>query len=369
MTNRLYLHVASPKAGSSYVQAVMRRNQDRLAEAGVLVVGESWLELVHAGFVVREDPRLQGLGPRAHEAFQRCVEQVRSWPGESAVWSYELLAGATAEQAERVLAALDGVEVHVVVTARDFGKALPSAWQERNKYGQPTRLEGWHPRGEEGGPRAEWAWRTMDPFFVTERWCATLPPEQVHVVTLPPPGAAPDELWRRFAEACGLSDLELDLAVARVNESLSAATAEVLRRVNEQLDGRLRGADASRWIRDRLANDVLVPLDKRGLGITDEQYAKARERSEACVRRLTARGYTVHGDLEDLLATRPEGPLPSEVPESELLDLAVRALAEFLVAERDRERAAAEASAPPPPAPPPAGPLGRVTRRVRGLLP
>lgn len=368
MTQRLYLHVASPKAGSSYVQAVMRRNQEQLAEAGVLVVGHNWLELVHAGFVVRNDPRLEGLDERAHAAFDRCVEQVLSWRGESAVWSYELMAGATAEQAEWALAAFEGIEVHLVVTARDFGKALPSAWQERNKYGQPTRLEGWRPRGEEGGPRAEWAWRTMDPFFVTERWGATLPREQVHIVTLPPSGAAPDELWRRFAEACGMAQLELDLDVPRVNESLSAATAEVLRRVNEQLAGRFRGPEVSRWIRDRLANDVLVPLDKRGLGITDEQYAKARERSEACVRRLRARGYPVHGDLDELLATRPEGPLPSDVPEGELLDIAVKALTEFMVAARDRERAAAEAAATPPPAPPPSRPLGRIRRRVRGLL-
>lgn len=368
MTDRLYLHVASPKAGSSYVQAVMRRNQERLAANGVLVVGHNWLELVHAGFVVREDPRLQHLGEHAHAAFERCVEQVRGWPGESAVWSYELLAGATAEQAERALASFAGIEVHLVVTARDFGKALPSAWQERNKYGQPTPLEGWRPRGEEGGPRAEWAWRTMDPFFVTERWGATLPKERVHIVTLPHAGAAPDELWRRFAAACGMADLELDLEVPRVNESLSAATAEVLRRVNEQLDGRFRGPEVSRWIRDRLANDVLVPLDKRGLGITDVQYTQARERSEACIRRLHARGYAVHGDLDDLLATRPEGPLPSEVPEGDLLEIAVKALAEFLVAERDRERAAADPAPPAPPSAPPGGRLDRVRRRVRGLL-
>lgn len=366
MTERLYLHVASPKAGSSYVQAVMRRNQDRLAEAGVLVVGQNWLELVHAGFVVRNDPRLEHLDEHAHGAFDRCVQQVRDWDGPAAVWSYELLAGATAEQAEWALAAFEGIEVHLVVTARDFGKALPSAWQERNKYGQPTPLEGWRPRGEEGGPRAEWAWRTMDPFFVTERWGATLPRERVHIVTLPHAGAAPDELWRRFAEACDLGDLDLDLAVPRVNESLSAGTAELLRRVNVALDGRFRGPEVSRWIRDRLANDTLVPLDKGGLGITDEQYAQALERSAACIRRLQARGYVVHGDLEDLRATRPEGRLPGSVPDAELLDLAVRALAEFLVNERDRERSARDAAVPPPPPEP--SRLGRVSRKVRGLL-
>lgn len=354
MTERLYLHVASPKAGSSYVQAVLRANEARLAEAGVLVVGESWIDLVHAGMVVREDPRLEQAGPRAAGAWQRLVEQVRAWPGPSAVLSYELLAGAEEEQARRALADLDGIEVHLVVTARDFGRALPSAWQERTKYAQSNPLAGWRARGEQGGPRVEWGWRTMDPSLVTRRWAVDLPPERVHIVTLPKHGAPPDELWRRFARACALDHLELDLDVPRVNESLAPATAEVLRRVNEALDGRISApGEVSRWVRDELANHVLVPLRSGSLGITDEQFAAVTERSNTAIWRLRQAGYDVQGDLEDLRATRPDGGLPGDVPEDELLSVAVEAIAELLVRMRDRERerrqsaAAVRTSTPP----------------------
>lgn len=352
MTERLYLHIACPKAGSSYLQAVLRANEERLDNHGVRVIGESWLELVHAGMAVREDPRLASAGPRAQRAWQRCVDQVLEWEGPSAIWSYELLAGASQAQARGALAAFEGVEVHLVITARDPGRAVPSAWQERTKYAQTNRLEDWMPRGEAGGPRVEWGWRTMDPALVTARWAVDLPPERVHIVTVPRPGARPDELWRRFAEACDLDDLEVDLGVPRVNESLAPAGAEVLRLVNEALDDRITGpGEVSRWVRDALANDVLVPLGEGALGITESQFEAASVRSGRMIRGLTNRGYRVHGDLEDLRATRPDGGLPGDVPTSELLDTAVRAVAELLV--KQRERALARAGTPPGPPPPP----------------
>lgn len=366
MTERLYLHVGSPKAGSSYLQAVLRANQQRLADAGVLVVGERWLDLVHAGMVVRDDPRLEQAGSGARDAWQRLVAQVRGWDGPSAVLSYELLAGAEEEQARRALADLAGIEVHLVVTARDFGRALPSAWQERTKYAQSNPLEGWRAKGEAAGPRVEWGWRTMDPALVTARWAVDLPPERVHVVTLPRSGAPADELWRRFAEACGLDHLELDLDVPRVNESLAPGPAELLRRVNEALDGRISSpGEVSRWVRDTLANDVLVPLGEGSLGITDEQLEAVTKRSNVTIGKLRTRGYQVHGDLEELRASRPDGGLPGDVPDTELLDLAVRALADLLVQLRDREAGTkAPVSAPRAEA----RPVGRLRESLRRRL-
>src|SRR5690606_36919005 len=123
-------------------------NRDRLAEAGVLVVGETHLDRIHAGMVVREDPRLADLPPRATSAWQRLVEQIREWPGDTAVLSYELFAGASAKQADSALDDLEGLEVHVVINARDLAAAVPSAWQERLKFAHTTPLEEWVPRPE-----------------------------------------------------------------------------------------------------------------------------------------------------------------------------------------------------------------------------
>lgn len=341
MTRRVYLHVGAPKSGTTYLQGVLEANRERLAEAGVLVVGESHLDRIHAGMVVRDDPRLAELPPRARASWQRLVDQVRAWSGPTAVLSYELLAGASARQVARVMSDLEGLEVHVVITARDLGASVPSAWQERLKFALTTPLEEWEPRPESDGPRAEWGWRTLDPAGVARRWGGELPPERVHIVTVPRDSSDPEELWRRFADATGVDVTGLDLRPSRSNESMGAAQAEVLRRVNGRLRDRLPGSrEQAVWLRDTLAHGVLARQPGRRIGLTDAQYADARRRSEEAIRRLRRRGYAVHGDLDDIAATRPDAPTPGQVDTEEVLEAAVAAVADLVLLLRERTRAA-----------------------------
>ncbi|MEJ7794685.1 MAG: DUF6752 domain-containing protein [Nocardioides sp.] len=336
MTERVYLHVGSPKSGTTYLQRLLRHNQAALADQEVLVAGKTHVELIHAGFVVREDIRLEKLPARAAGAWDRIVEQVRGFRGHTAIVSYELFAGAKRKQAAEAIASLAGLEVHVVITTRDLGQAVSSAWQERLKFALDVPLEEWQPPPESRGPRAEWGWRTMDPASVAARWGAGLPPERVHIVTAPRRGAPRRELWDRFAEACSLQDVTVDLDIPPANESLGVKAAEVLRRVNEQDLGQIKGArEQSRWLRDTLAHTVLAPLDDEPMGITDTQLAEAEERARTAVAAIGEAGWTVHGDLEDVAATRREGRMPGEVPAEELLDVAVRTIAGLLLELRE----------------------------------
>lgn len=337
MTQRLYLHVGAPKSGTTYLQQVLEANRARLAAAGVLVVGESHLDRIHAAMVVREDPRLDHLPDRASTSWRRLVDQVTAWRGESAVLSYELFAGATAEQVTAALADLPGIEVHVVITARDLGAAVPSAWQERLKFALTTPLERWKPRPESAGARAEWGWRTMDPAGVAARWGAGLPPEHVHVVTVPRDAADDHELWRRFAAACGIDVPGLQLDVERVNASLGLVAAELLRRVNELVREPITGnREQARWLRDTLAHGVLVDLDREPIGLTERQFADAALRSTEAVAALREAGYTVHGDLEDLRAGRRDARTPGQATDAELLAVAVATIVRLLELVRER---------------------------------
>ncbi|MGZ4438069.1 MAG: DUF6752 domain-containing protein [Nocardioidaceae bacterium] len=368
MTERVYVHVGAPKSGTTYLQRVLEQNRGPLAEAGVLVVGESHLDLVHAGMAVRQDPRLADLPPRAGKAWQRLVDQIRAWAGPTAILSYELLGGASAEQVRRALADLDGLEVHVVVSARDFAKAVPSAWQEKLKFAFTTRLEDWRPRPEEDGPRAEWGWRTMDPSGVAARWGAGLPPEHVHIVTVPSTGAPRDELWRRFAAACSLDVPGLRTDVPRANESMSVVAAELLRRVNERIGAPITGnREQAVWIRDTLAHGVLAKLGREPIGLTEEQLADARERSAAAIATLSASGYDIQGDVEDLRASEVEARTPGQVTEAELLDTAVRAIVELLVLVRARSTPRRGERPEVQPAPAGAGVKGRLGRASKGM--
>ena len=339
MTERLYLHVGAPKSGTTYVQGVLEHNRARLADAGVLVVGETHLDRVHAAMAVREDPRLDALPERASMAWSRLVDQVRRWRGPVAVLSYELFAGASDVQAERALVDLEGIEVHVVITARDLGRSVPSAWQERLKFALTTPLERWRPRPESAGVRVEWGWRTMDPSGVAARWGASLAPERVHVVTVPREVGDGRELWDRFAAATDLSELALDLTIVRANESLGLVEAELLRRVNELVGDRLSGnREHALWLRDTLAHGILAELGREPIGLTDEQFEDATTRSLEAVRALTDGGYQVHGDLDDITATRPDARTPGDATDAELLASALETIVRLLLLVRERTR-------------------------------
>lgn len=352
---KVYLHVGSPKSGTTYLQSVLRQNADRLAESGVLVAGRSHTELVHAGLVIREDPRAEKLlDEDQRRSWQRVVDQVRDWPGRSVVISYELLSAASADQAARAIADLGDVEVHVVITARDLVGAVVSGWQERLKFKLTLPLEDVGPR-EQG----EFGWLTLDPCGVAKRWGATLPAGQVHIVTAPADrGSAGDTLWDRFAAACGIDDIEnLDLTDAVANESLSPVAAELLRRFNGRLsDVYPTSTDQAIWLRDTLAHQVLVPLGGESIRPSDEQQRRWHERGVEVVEALSSSAYRIHGDLADLVTERPGGRQPGQVGTEELLDAALEAMKGLLGLLSDAEE--------PEEVPVPGG-IARAKRAVR----
>lgn len=361
MTRTLYLHVGSPKSGTTYLQRILDGNRDRLADAGVLVVGRQHVDRVQAALQVREDRRWQRLPPGRRDMWGRLVTQIREWEGESAVLSYELFSAASAAQAERALASLPGLDVHVVVSSRDLARSMPSAWQERLKFGLTKPLESWTPP-----PKGEWGWWTTDPSSVAARWGATLPVERVHIVTVPRTRTTETVLWDRFADACGLAGLPLDLGTPRVNESLGAVEAELLRRVNGHLRPPLTTSrELAVWLRDTLAHGVLAQQGNEPLGITDGQYAEATERAEAAIAAVRDAGYAVHGDLDDLRATRPSGRLPGEVSDAEVLDAALGTIVDLLLLVRERSRQPQSAPGAPGAPEAPAAPTARgLARRV-----
>ena len=335
MTKVVYLHVGGPKSGTTYVQQVLKHNSPALARAGVLVVGPR-LELIHAAMVVRDDRRLDDLPAPARDSWDRVVSQVREWHGAAAIVSYELFANASAEQVRAALAALEGVEVHVVITARDLGKAIASSWQEQLKFGLTKTLETWTPP-QESATESEWGWRTMQPANVAARWGADLPAAQVHVVTVPRGSADNAELWHRFAEACGLGRIEdLDLAVERANESLGVVEAELLRRVNRSLEGRIPGGrQKSVWMRDLLAHTILAPIGREPIGLTADHAEQAATEADRAIAAIIESGYVVHGDLEDLRPSPVDARLPGEVSDAEVAESAGLAIADLLVWSRE----------------------------------
>ena len=91
---------------------------------------------------------------------------------------------------------LAGNEIHVVYSARDLGRQLPAAWQESIKQGRKWPFKRFLTKVERG---QTWFRNAMDLPAVLANWGAKLPPERVHVVTVPHDrGPNGDELWLRF---------------------------------------------------------------------------------------------------------------------------------------------------------------------------
>lgn len=138
----VYLHVGGPKTGTTYLQEVLWRNRDALRRNDLLYPGRDRGAHFHAvqdllgfSFHQHKDPRVPG-------AWDRLVNEVRSGPRTSVI-SHELFALASSKKIHRAMQALSFAEVHVIYTARDLARQIPSVWQEdlRNRNGaQRSRL-------------------------------------------------------------------------------------------------------------------------------------------------------------------------------------------------------------------------------------
>jgi hypothetical protein len=128
----------------------------------------------------------------------------------------------------------------------------------------------------------------------------------VHVVTVPPVGADPGDLWRRFATLLGLDPDAYDTRSSRSNSSLGLEQAELLRRVNAELGDRLPlPGPYTRVIKNVLAHRVLAERTGTPLRLDRDDSAFARQRSADIAERLTARGFDVVGDLAELVPEVP----------------------------------------------------------------
>jgi hypothetical protein len=379
VARRVYLHVGTPKTGTTYLQTILWSNREVLRRQGVLFPGDRRVDHLYASLVIRGAPRLERRDKRAPSAWNRLLEQVRAFDG-TAIISHEYFGPAAAEQAQAVIAALAPAEVHVVVTARDSLNGMPALWQEHVKFRSKLPLASFGSRAE-NNPLDPWGWRSMDAAKVLARWGSTLPPERVHVITFPPKGGPHDLLWRRFAGLVGIDADSCDISHATPNVSLGVVEVEFLRRVNPHLSPDMNPPGVvSRWLRSYLAGEVLAPRGGDRYGPDPDQEAVLRKRSVDIVDALREARYDVIGDLDDLLPPDGAGKWrqPDDVTGDELTDVGAATVARMLsdlravTDERDRllaqaaaeERRRAAAMVPVPLRRRVRRRLGRVARRV-----
>jgi hypothetical protein len=318
---RVYLHLGLQKTGTSYLQGVLWGNAELLAGQGLDLLPATRRQAFDLMLDVRERYNPDRDPTSAARALDRFSEALTT-AGPRVLVSQESLAAARPKQVRRLLEACGDRQVHVVLTVRDLARQLPSSWQQELKSGKTIGydeylrlLADYQERGLTRHP-----WIQLDPATVLSRWQDLLPPEQVHVVTVPPRGSPTDLLLGRFCSVLGVDPDTLTPQERASNTSLGTAQAELLRRVNGELSDEHRRRQvygdvgkryfASQVLGRQRGERILVPAQVRDwcVRVSEEQVAT-----------ISAAGYDVVGTLEDLrcpataFAAADAGPSEEEV--------------------------------------------------------
>jgi len=235
----------------------------------------------------------------------RLVGRVNEWDGDAIV-SHELFTMASAEQVDALVARLKVAELHVVITARDVARQVPADWQETVKNGYRFDYGRYVDDLVRDDP-GTFFWQMQDIPAIAERWCRGVPPERVHVITVPGSDAAPDELWRRFCSVLGV-DPDVFRGVERaVNTSMGVAGTEFIRQLPEFVgDGPpITPEFRHPLIKILLAQKILAQHDDVPIGLQAAHRDWFIEKSVGYVDYIKRRGFHVVGDLESLVS-RPE---------------------------------------------------------------
>ena len=304
---KVLVHVGAPKTGTSYVQDVLFTHREALAAQGILYPGDRFDAHFLAALDLME-LTWGGLEGQAIGAWDALAEQIRAWTG-TVILSHEILATASRAQVARALASFgDDVDVHVLFSARDLVRQIPAEWQENVKHRRTIGYRDYldkitDPRRR--GHLASWFWGVQEVPEVLDRWGSTLPPDRVHLVTVPRPGSPRGLLWQRFASVLGLDPDAYPSETERANPSLGVPETALIRRVNEQVnDGVLASDDYRQFVRELLVHRTLSQrTGSPRLALPPDVHAWAAELSETWIEVIGARGYDVVGDLADL---RPE---------------------------------------------------------------
>lgn len=342
------LHVGLPKTGTTFLQGLLATHRDRLLEGGVLYPLVRPGAMFHGAVEIRGSAAKFGLDPaEIAGTWASLCQRARDYDGTT-VLGHEVLAGATPDQIAAAVGPLHGLEVHVVVTARDLGRQATAHWQEEVKLGatfsfadferEQLRADTGRDQGPDAGGVRPHFWHAQDFADALRRWSADLPAERVHLVIGPTPGSPTTELWRRFAAAAGVDPAVLDAGQETPgNPSLGSAEIALLRAVNAALAGRLDARDRNRVVKRGWAEAVLAtrpgPRPRTPAALAAVFDPVTRD----WVAETWAAGYAIHGSVDDLdpVLAGPGEPEPDvDLPPG----ADASAIAGDLVAEVERRR-------------------------------
>jgi hypothetical protein len=328
---RLVLHVGAMKSGTTFIQSRLFAHRETLQERGIRVPGRQ-----RRSQVLAVQQLLRGGGPM----WDKHAAAVSRHPGTSVI-SMELLGPAPEAVARRLRESVDA-EVSVVISARDLNRSIPAMWQETLQNGRSWHWDAYvagveadRPSTREGRPatgagRAFWI--QQDLVRMASTWAEVVGREQVTLVTVPPPGADRELLWQRFSAVAG-PELEGLGGAPEANESLGAASALVVRRLNELLDAAGLPFPRGHEVRKRLLTKQVLAArraDEPAIGLPVAPWVPEETTHQRAG--LEGLGVRLVGEWGDLDPVPVPGLDPADVSEAEVTEAAVAGLSGLVVA-------------------------------------
>lgn len=300
MAHRLFVHVGMMKSGTTYLQRICDAQVESLRSSGVTWLLGSTESQIGAIQDLRDSARLM---PGQKGAWGRLRGDVAGCSGD-ALLSQELMANMRPPKIRQFVRQTEADERHVIISVRDLSRVIPSRWQEavqnRMQSDWPTYLAS-VVQERPDDPVSMGFWDQADPLPAIQRWLEHLPPEQIHVITVPPSSAGPHVLWERFASVIGL-DPELSARTrGGSNASLGATSAMMMIDINRQVS-HLPWAAYRLGLKNALCKFGLARRADREpkLGFPQEHWGWVEERTHRLVEDLRATGVDIVGDLGDL---------------------------------------------------------------------
>ncbi|HEY3013989.1 MAG TPA: hypothetical protein VGJ41_02705 [Nocardioides sp.] len=331
MTRVVHLHIGAPKTGTTYVQDRLALNVSSLAKHGVRYPGRRVGDPSRFHFQAALDLLEQKWGgPAGHSdgAWDAMVKKVRRHRGNSII-SHEILAPAPPDKVAKVMSDLRGVDVHLVYSVRDLGRQLPAAWQESIKQGRKWPFRNFLDAAEGGNA---WFAKAFDLPSVLNTWGRDVPPERIHVVTVPHRTADdPDLLWRRVCQALGIDPAWAPVDSENTNTSLGTPETQLIRKLNRRMGRTMRrDSQYDDMVLRLLARERLSGRKSPRVTLPPNRFDWAEEQGRLWIEWIKEHGVDVVGDLDELIPVRPPADArwvdPDKVPARPLLRASLDAL-------------------------------------------
>ena len=121
--------------------------------------------------------------PRVDGGLDRFAASLQRVDTPRALFSMEVIVGATPEQIERY-SALTGFDIHIIITARDLARLIPAAWQQSVRRRSDESFDRYLKALLDEPELTHAVWRRQDIAEIARRWGAALASDHIHIVTV-----------------------------------------------------------------------------------------------------------------------------------------------------------------------------------------